>query len=118
MASLGVFALLNAVAVLRYLQSKLSSSEIKHVFTAGVLIAGVAVFCIVVLLTYAGVIAPWSGRYVPIVLQCKYLANIYEKYKYSFQILFIVGYGVRQDSHSNHCFSLRTSTDYLVFLLF
>lgn len=63
MASLGVFALLNAVAVLRYLQSKLSSSEIKYVFTIGVLIAGAAVFCVVVLLTYAGVIAPWSGRY-------------------------------------------------------
>uniref|UniRef100_A0A0P5NR43 dolichyl-diphosphooligosaccharide--protein glycotransferase n=1 Tax=Daphnia magna TaxID=35525 RepID=A0A0P5NR43_9CRUS len=63
MASLGVFALLNAVAVLRYLQSKLSSSEIKYVFTIGVLIAGAAVFCVVVLLTYAGVIAPWSGRF-------------------------------------------------------
>jgi dolichyl-diphosphooligosaccharide--protein glycosyltransferase len=63
MASLGVFALLNAVAILRYLQSKLSSSEIKYVFTIGVLIAGAAVFCVVVLLTYAGVIAPWSGRY-------------------------------------------------------
>ncbi|KAI9554306.1 hypothetical protein GHT06_019578 [Daphnia sinensis] len=63
MASLGVFALLNAVAVLRYLQSKLSSTEIKYVFTIGVLIAGAAVFCVVVLLTYAGVIAPWSGRF-------------------------------------------------------
>ncbi len=63
MASLGVFALLNAVAILRYLQSKLSSSEIKYVFTIGVLIAAAAVFCVVVLLTYAGIIAPWSGRY-------------------------------------------------------
>ena len=63
MASLGVFALLNAVAVLRYLQSKLSSSEIKYVFTFGGLIAAVVVFAAVVLLTYAGVIAPWSGRY-------------------------------------------------------
>ena len=63
MASLGIFALLNAVAVLRYLQSKLSSTEIKYVFTIGVLIAAAVVFCVVVLLTYAGVIAPWSGRY-------------------------------------------------------
>lgn len=63
MASLGVFALLNAVAVLRYLQSKLSSSEIRYVFTFGVLIAAAAVFCVVVLLTYAGIIAPWSGRF-------------------------------------------------------
>lgn len=63
MASLGVFGLLNAVAILRYLQSKLSSSEIKYVFTIGVLIAAAAVFLVVVLLTYAGVIAPWSGRF-------------------------------------------------------
>lgn len=62
MASLGVFALLNAVAILRYLQSKLSTSEIKNVFAFGVLIAAGIVFCVVVLLTYAGVIAPWSGR--------------------------------------------------------
>lgn len=62
MASLGIFALLNAVAVLRYLQSKLSSSEIKHVFTFGMLIAAGIVFSAVVLLTYAGIIAPWSGR--------------------------------------------------------
>ena len=63
MASLGVFALLNAVAILRYLQSKLSSTEIKYVFTFGVLGASAIVFLAVVLLTYAGVIAPWSGRY-------------------------------------------------------
>lgn len=63
MASLGVFALLNAVAILRYLQSKLNSADIKYVFTVGVLVAAAVVFCVVVLLTYAGVIAPWSGRY-------------------------------------------------------
>lgn len=54
--------MLNAVAVMRYLQSKLSSKEIKYVFTIGVLAASAIVFLAVVLLTYAGVIAPWSGR--------------------------------------------------------
>lgn len=72
MASLGVFALLNAVAILRYLQSKLTSTEIKYVFTIGVLVAAGAVFLAVVLLTYAGVIAPWSGRYVALTLSPKW----------------------------------------------
>ena len=58
-----MFALLNAVAVLRYIQSNFSKSELKYVFTIGALVAAGAVFLLVVLLTYAGVIAPWSGRY-------------------------------------------------------
>lgn len=76
MASLGIFALLNAVAVLRYLQSKLSSTEIKYVFTIGVLIAAAVVFCVVVLLTYAGVIAPWSGRYKRNSITMSYFENL------------------------------------------
>jgi len=63
MASLGVFALLNAVAVLRYFQSRMSTAELRYVFTVAVLGAAGVVFCVVVLLTYAGIIAPWSGRF-------------------------------------------------------
>ena len=63
MASIGVFALLNAVAILNYLQSRLSKSELRYVFTIGALVAAAVVFSAVVLLTYAGVIAPWSGRF-------------------------------------------------------
>ena len=63
MASLGVFALLNAVAVLRFLQSRLSKTELRYTFIVGGLVAGGVVLSAVVLLTYAGVIAPWSGRF-------------------------------------------------------
>jgi dolichyl-diphosphooligosaccharide--protein glycosyltransferase len=63
MASAGVFLLLNAFAFLKYIQSFLTRSEIKmFFFTAITSIAGV-VFLGVVLLTYAGYIAPWSGRF-------------------------------------------------------
>lgn len=63
MAASGVFALLMAVAVLKYLQSILSKAEFKYIFTVGALTAAVTVFLTVVALTYAGVIAPWSGRF-------------------------------------------------------
>lgn len=63
MAASGVFALLMAVAVLKYLQTVLSKAEFKYIFTVGALGAAGVVFMTVVLLTYAGVIAPWSGRF-------------------------------------------------------
>lgn len=63
MAASGVFALLMAVATLRYLQTVLSKAEFKYVFTVGALVAALLVFLTVVALTYAGVIAPWSGRF-------------------------------------------------------
>jgi len=60
---LGVFALMIAIGGLRYLQSMMPKGEWKKVIVAGGLLAGVLVFLAVVALTYAGVIAPWSGRY-------------------------------------------------------
>ncbi|KAF7265559.1 catalytic subunit 3B of the oligosaccharyltransferase complex [Rhynchophorus ferrugineus] len=63
MAAAGVFALLFAVAVLKYLQSMLSKSEFKSLVMFGGLIAAAVVFVTVVLLTYIGYIAPWSGRF-------------------------------------------------------
>ncbi|XP_044730393.1 dolichyl-diphosphooligosaccharide--protein glycosyltransferase subunit STT3B isoform X2 [Chrysoperla carnea] len=63
MAASGVFALLIAVGILKYLQSILSKSEFKYLFTVGLLSAAGVVFLTVVALTYAGVIAPWSGRF-------------------------------------------------------
>ena len=62
MASAGVFALLQAVAVLKYLQTFLNKSEFKYLFLAGLGAAG-AVLLTVVGLTWAGVVAPWSGRF-------------------------------------------------------
>jgi len=63
MASIGVFGLLNIVAIMRYLKTKLSTTEIRYVFTIGGLILAAVIFATIVLLTYAGVIAPWSGRF-------------------------------------------------------
>lgn len=51
-----------AVAVLKYLQSVLSKAEFKYLFTMGAAIAAGVVFFTVVVLTYSGFIAPWSGR--------------------------------------------------------
>lgn len=62
--SLGVFALLFAVAVLKYLQSVMTKSEFKSLVIWGGLAAAGVVFATVVGLTYAGYIAPWSGRYI------------------------------------------------------
>ncbi|XP_017774410.1 PREDICTED: dolichyl-diphosphooligosaccharide--protein glycosyltransferase subunit STT3B [Nicrophorus vespilloides] len=63
MAASGVFALIIAVATLKYLQSMLSKSEFKSLFIFGGMIAASVVFLTVVILTYAGYIAPWSGRF-------------------------------------------------------
>lgn len=52
-----------AVAGLKYFQSVLSKSEFKYFFIASSLIAAGTVFLSVVVLTYAGFIAPWSGRF-------------------------------------------------------
>jgi len=63
MASAGVFALLQAVAFLNYLRGFLTKTDFKVFFlTAGTIAAGL-VFTAVVALTWAGVIAPWSGRF-------------------------------------------------------
>ncbi|KAL1512531.1 hypothetical protein ABEB36_002112 [Hypothenemus hampei] len=63
MAAAGVFALLFAVAVLKYLQSMMSKSEFKFLVIWGGSLAAGLVFATVVALTYAGYIAPWSGRF-------------------------------------------------------
>ncbi|CAL4117572.1 unnamed protein product, partial [Meganyctiphanes norvegica] len=63
MAAAGVFALLNAVALLKYLQSVLSANEFRHFFIGAASIAAGGVFLGVVVLTWAGVVAPWSGRF-------------------------------------------------------
>merc|ERR1719225_2053423 len=63
MASAGVFALLQAVAFLKYLQQYLTKSEFKSFFLlVGVAAAGIG-FVVMVGLTWAGVVAPWSGRF-------------------------------------------------------
>jgi dolichyl-diphosphooligosaccharide--protein glycosyltransferase len=63
MASAGVFALLQAVAVLKYVQNYMSKAEFKYFFLMAGSIAAGLVFLTVVALTWAGVVAPWSGRF-------------------------------------------------------
>ncbi|GAB1599309.1 dolichyl-diphosphooligosaccharide--protein glycosyltransferase subunit STT3B-like [Argonauta hians] len=63
MAAAGVFALLNAYAALRYIQSVLSKSEFRYFFIISIIAAAGLVFTTVVGLTWAGFIAPWSGRF-------------------------------------------------------
>ena len=58
----GVFALLQAVALSNYLKNFLTRSEFKYFFFLASSIAAGIVFLTVVGLTWAGVIAPWSGR--------------------------------------------------------
>ena len=58
----GVFALLQAVAALKYLQNFLTKSEFKLFFFFAASVAAGVVFLTVVGLTWMGVIAPWSGR--------------------------------------------------------
>lgn len=65
MASAGVFALLQAFAFLTYLRSLMSKADFKQfqfAFFATALGAAALIFLAVVGLTWAGVIAPWSGR--------------------------------------------------------
>lgn len=59
---LGVFALVMAIGTLKYLHSLNPKGQWKQLLIVGGLIAAAAVFLMVVLLTYMGVIAPWSGR--------------------------------------------------------
>merc|ERR1719225_1557884 len=63
MASAGVFALLQAVAFIKYIQTYLTKKEFKYFFFTAGAIAAALVFAVVVGLTWLGVIAPWSGRF-------------------------------------------------------
>ena len=63
MAAAGVFALLNAYGLLKYLQARLTGRQFRKLFFAAVVTSAGLVFVAVVLLTYLGYVAPWSGRF-------------------------------------------------------
>jgi dolichyl-diphosphooligosaccharide--protein glycosyltransferase len=63
MAAAGVFLLVNAVGALKFLQGYMTKAEFRHFVLFGSVVAGGALFAAVVVLTYLGVIAPWSGRF-------------------------------------------------------
>ncbi|KAG7202653.1 hypothetical protein KM043_009828 [Ampulex compressa] len=58
----GVFGLLIFVAAIRYLRTVLTKSEIKY-FEGIVAVTAGVLLLILIGLTYAGVVAPWSGRF-------------------------------------------------------
>merc|ERR1711962_1742267 len=63
MASAGVFALLQAVAFIKYIQTYLTKKEFKYFFFTAGAVAAALVLAVVVGLTWLGVVAPWSGRF-------------------------------------------------------
>ncbi|XP_030856257.1 dolichyl-diphosphooligosaccharide--protein glycosyltransferase subunit STT3B [Strongylocentrotus purpuratus] len=63
MAAAGTFVLLQAFAFLRYIQDFLTKQEFRSLFFFGVLGTAGITFMGVVFLTYAGYVAPWSGRF-------------------------------------------------------
>ncbi|XP_022646859.1 dolichyl-diphosphooligosaccharide--protein glycosyltransferase subunit STT3B-like [Varroa destructor] len=63
MASIGVFGLLNAVAFLKYLQGYFSNREMKALIIGSIVILTFGGLMLVSLLTWAGYVAPWSGRF-------------------------------------------------------
>ncbi|XP_065220045.1 dolichyl-diphosphooligosaccharide--protein glycosyltransferase subunit STT3B [Planococcus citri] len=63
MAALGVFVLMIAISALKYLSSKITKAEFTFLFKLGMVVAASGVFLSVVVLTYSGVVAPWSGRF-------------------------------------------------------
>ena len=62
-AAAGTFALLLAFGFLKYVQTKVSGKQFRQLFKWAVIICAGGVFLAVVGLTYAGIIAPWSGRF-------------------------------------------------------
>ncbi|MCP9258964.1 Dolichyl-diphosphooligosaccharide--protein glycosyltransferase subunit STT3B [Dirofilaria immitis] len=63
MAAAGVFGLLQVIAALKYMQHRVSRKEFMTLFFCGVSVVLVLGISTIVLLTYAGYIAPWSGRF-------------------------------------------------------
>ncbi len=63
MAAAGVFVLLHAYGVLKYLQLRLTGKQFKRLFVSAVVMSAGLVFLAVVALTYLGYVAPWSGRF-------------------------------------------------------
>jgi len=63
MAAAGVFLIMNAVGVFKYMQSRLTRNDFKRIFFFLFMVAvGLSVVALPVL-TYMGYIAPWSGRF-------------------------------------------------------
>ena len=58
-----MFALSIAYSFLKYVQARVTWRQFRQLFIVSVMVSAGLVFAAVVGLTYAGVIAPWSGRF-------------------------------------------------------
>ncbi|KJE94826.1 oligosaccharyl transferase STT3 subunit [Capsaspora owczarzaki ATCC 30864] len=63
MAGLGIFLLLQAMALLSIVREHLPANSARVIFRAVFIFGSAAVFVGVVVLTYMGYIAPWTGRF-------------------------------------------------------
>lgn len=63
MAAMGIFCLLQAVGFLYYVRSKLTKAAFKKFFLVALGIAAVIGVLGLTALSYAGYVAPWSGRF-------------------------------------------------------
>lgn len=63
MAAFGVFGLLQLVGALRYMKGRISKQQFFVLFVSALSFTFVLGVIIIALLTYAGYIAPWSGRF-------------------------------------------------------
>jgi len=63
MAALGVFGLLQIVAFLHYVKAATTKKQFEVLFKTGFLISSILGFVLLTGLTWAGYVAPWSGRF-------------------------------------------------------
>lgn len=63
MAALGVFGLLQLVAFARFVESFLGEKQFRRLLYVMVAFVVVAAFAALIALTFAGVVAPWTGRF-------------------------------------------------------
>jgi dolichyl-diphosphooligosaccharide---protein glycosyltransferase len=59
----GIFGLLQVIAFAEYLRRKLQADQMRYILTSMVIILGLIGFVSLVLLTFTGHIAPWTGRF-------------------------------------------------------
>ncbi|RIB28023.1 Glycosyltransferase Family 66 protein [Gigaspora rosea] len=63
MAALGIFGLLQIIAFVELVRSHLASNQFQILFKGFIFIAFIAMFSALVILTFSGYIAPWTGRF-------------------------------------------------------
>ncbi|CAG8656410.1 5652_t:CDS:2, partial [Paraglomus occultum] len=63
MAALGIFGLLQIIAFVELVRSHLSSNQFQILFRGFIVLSFAVMFAALVLLTAAGYIAPWTGRF-------------------------------------------------------